>query len=309
MNSNYMISNYIDFNCSASPKGPKLIHVSSQHDSLDHDLKMTDPVRLHSHKFTEIMLVTQGSATFLYNTKHCNVNKGDMIIVNPGILHLETWTDEFTFYTIGVLDLIIPENNQQFVYSTGIHLDTYRFYFHTLMDEVRNKSRDYKKIMKNAFENICILLRRDIVKIEQGAKANTEKPTQNAALLAKEFIEANYLQDITLDILCQIAYLSPQHLIRQFKALTGYPPHKYLSRVRIKVAAANLLQRDNTIRQIGELSGFNDPHTFILSFKKMIGMTPQQFREKYELNPAEGMRLANFTALKSDKYLIDSFKE
>lgn len=309
MNNNYMISNYIDFNCFAYPKGPRLIHVSSQHDDLNEDLGMANPIRLHSHKFTEIMLVTQGSATFVYNTKTIDVTKGDIIIINPDILHLETWNEEFTFYTIGILDLHLPKNSKQFVYQTGIHLDTYRFYFHSLMDEVRNKAYNYKKTMKNIFANVCILLSRDIKGITTQKAQQNGKSTQNPAVVAKDFIEANFQQDITLKILSQITYLSPQHLIRQFKALTGYSPHQYLIRVRIQASAAELLQRDNSIRQLGEQAGFNDTHTFITAFKKLIGMTPQEFRIKYEFAPAEGMKIAKFMSFKSDVYKIDSFKE
>ena len=70
------------------------------------------------------------------------------------------------------------------------------------------------------------------------------------------------------------------------------------------------MQRDNAIRQIGELSGYNEPHTFIVAFKKLIiGLTPRQFREKYQFNPAEGMRFANFTLLKNDKFATTPFKD
>jgi AraC-like DNA-binding protein len=82
-----------------------------------------------------------------------------------------------------------------------------------------------------------------------------------------------------------------------------------LIRVRIQASAADLLQRDNSIRQLGEQAGFNDTHTFITAFKKLIGMTPQEFRIKYEFAPAEGMKIAKFMSFKSDVYLIDSFKE
>lgn len=310
MNENYMISNYVDFNCFAYSNGPRLMHVSSQHNNLTDDLKMSDPIRLHSHKFTEIMLITQGSATFVYNTVSYEINKGDIIIINPGKGHFEMWKSEFTFYTIGVLGLVLPDNSKQFIYSTGEQFDTYRFYFHSLMDEVRNKPYNYKKTMCNIFSNIYILLSRNIENLTNNKNSLSEvKSSQNAALLAKDFIEANFAQDVSLKILCQITYLSPQHLIRQFKALTGYSPHQYLIRTRVQAAAGNLLQRDNSIRQLSEYSGFNDTHTFIYSFKKLLGMTPQEFRTKYEFSPAEGMELAKFMSFKSDKYIIDKFKE
>ena len=163
--------------------------------------------------------------------------------------------------------------------------------------------------MKNAFENIYILLNRNIEKMERRLTADTKKTAQSAALLAKDFIDENCLQDVSLEVLSQIAYLSPQHLIRQFKLLTGYSPHQYLTRVRIQTAAINLLQRENTIRQIGELSGYNEPHTFISAFKKLIGLTPQQFREKYQLNPTEGIQHARLLPLKHEKDLLHPFSE
>ena len=163
--------------------------------------------------------------------------------------------------------------------------------------------------MKNLFANLCILLSRDIAGITTQKLSSTLKSTQNPAIIAKDFIESNFSQDINLKILSQITYLSPQHLIRQFKTLTGYSPHQYLIRVRIQVAATELLQRDNSVRQLGEYTGFNDTHTFICAFKKLIGLTPQEFRIKYEFDPAEGMKIAKFMSFKNDNYLINSFKE
>ena len=308
MDENYMVSNYIDFDCFAYPKGPELIQVSSQHDDLTSDLKMDNPVRLHSHKFTEIMLLVQGAAHFVYNTKTYEIKKGDLVVISPGIQHLEKWNEEFTFYTIGVLNLHLPANCNHFIFQTGAYFDTYRFYFHMLMNEVRIKAYNYQKMMKNIFMNICILLRRDITGITVNRREGPET-TQNAAALAKDYIEANYSQNITLKMLSHLTYLSPQYLIRQFRALTGYSPHQYLIRVRIQAAASDLVQRRNTIRQISEQAGFKNTHTFICAFKKLIGMTPHDFREKYELSPAEGMKAVRLMKFKNDMFLVSSFKE
>ena len=309
MNDNYMISNYINFNCCSYAKGPRLIHVSSQHNDLSDDLQMANPIRLHSHKFTEIILITQGSASFVYNTKTYSVNKGDMLIIPPGIEHLETWNSEFTFYTIGILDFyVIDDNDKNPIHATGANFDTFRFYFHVIVEETRNKPHNYKKTVKNIFANIIILLERDINTIsKQQSTQNTNKSKQSAALIAKDFIEANYSQAINLKLLSQLSYVSPQHLIRQFKALMGCSPHQYLMMVRIQVAAGNLIERDNSIRQISEEVGFNEGHSFIYTFKKLIGITPTEYREKYQLSPAEGLKLARFMTFKNEKYHVNSF--
>jgi AraC-like DNA-binding protein len=147
------------------------------------------------------------------------------------------------------------------------------------------------------------------VLIKRHAAVLTEKPREkkpvktnaNAALPAKKFIDTHYAQELDLKFLSGICGVTQQHLIKQFKLLTGTSPHQYLNRARV-LAAANLLLSKSTksvnVKDVSEKVGFQDPHSFLYTFKKLLGKTPIEFRKTYLKDPVTGLTYAKFATAK-----------
>src|SRR5262249_29384347 len=94
--------------------------------------------------------------------------------------------------------------------------------------------------------------------------------------------------------LAAVAYLSPYHFARQFKAATGLPPHRYVIARRVE-RAQQLLQDggDLSLAEIAARTGFSDQSQLARHFKRLVGVTPGQFR-----TPA---RIAEKAAIPSKK--------
>jgi AraC family transcriptional regulator len=95
----------------------------------------------------------------------------------------------------------------------------------------------------------------------------------------------NYIMDNledspTLEQMAAIARLSPYHFSRQFKITTGLPPHQYVIARRVE-RAQELLRKDNEIglARVALQVGFSDQSQFSFHFKRMVGVTPSQFRK------------------------------
>ena len=75
------------------------------------------------------------------------------------------------------------------------------------------------------------------------------------------------------------AHLSPYHFARQFKAATGLPPHQYVILRRVE-RAKELLQAgaDLSLAEVALRAGFSDQSQFSNHFKRLVGVTPSQFR-------------------------------
>ncbi len=93
----------------------------------------------------------------------------------------------------------------------------------------------------------------------------------------KEYLDAYYLRDITLDDLAAIAQFSPYHLLRAFRRTVGLTPHAYLIQVRIE-AGKRLLRNGNSISDVSATTGFSDQSHFTRHFKRIMGVTPGQYQ-------------------------------
>jgi AraC family transcriptional regulator len=94
-----------------------------------------------------------------------------------------------------------------------------------------------------------------------------------------EYIEEHLDGAPTLEQLAAVARLSPYHFARQFKAATGLPPHQYVILRRVE-QARQLLQAgtDLSLAEVALRAGFSDQSQFSRHFKRLVGVTPGQFR-------------------------------
>jgi AraC family transcriptional regulator len=93
-----------------------------------------------------------------------------------------------------------------------------------------------------------------------------------------EYVE-EHLAGPTLEQMAAVAHLSAYHFARQFKAATGLPPHQYVILRRVE-RAKQLLQAgtDLSLAEVAADAGFSDQSQFSHHFKRLVGVTPRQFR-------------------------------
>ncbi len=93
-----------------------------------------------------------------------------------------------------------------------------------------------------------------------------------------EYIEEHLDAGPTLEQMAAVARLSPYHFARQFKAATGLPPHQYV--IMRRVERAKQLLQAGSILSLAEVAaaGFSDQSQFSHHFKRLVGVTPGQFR-------------------------------
>lgn len=94
-----------------------------------------------------------------------------------------------------------------------------------------------------------------------------------------EYIDNNYMDQLSLELLAQICHGSPYHLHRTFKKVKGITPIAYIQRIRIEHAKSLLISTDKTIIEVGIRVGLSNTPYFITLFKKKTGLTPAAFRK------------------------------
>jgi AraC family transcriptional regulator len=92
------------------------------------------------------------------------------------------------------------------------------------------------------------------------------------------YIEDHLDASPTLEQLAAVARLSPSHFARQFKAATGLPPHQYVIARRVERSKQFLEGGDLSLAEVAARAGFSDQSQFSHHFKRVVGVTPGQFR-------------------------------
>ncbi len=107
-----------------------------------------------------------------------------------------------------------------------------------------------------------------------------EEQTSGSINMAKIYMEDNYKKDISLDDVSRKLDISPYYFSKLFKEETGENFIEYLTGIRIEKAKKLLLNRDLSIKNICIETGYSDPNYFSRIFKKQVGLTPTEYREK-----------------------------
>jgi AraC-like DNA-binding protein len=93
---------------------------------------------------------------------------------------------------------------------------------------------------------------------------------------AKDYLTANFAENVDLETLSAVAGLSRAHLIRAFKAETGLTPHAFMIDRRVRLARQMLLSGSAPV-DVAAASGFADQAHMTRAFKARIGTTPGSF--------------------------------
>lgn len=102
---------------------------------------------------------------------------------------------------------------------------------------------------------------------------------QNRRLLrARDAMDRDFAKTLDVPDLARIAFMSPAHFSRRFRATFGETPHRYLQRRRIERACAMLRDTDATVTAIAFAVGFDSLGTFSRTFAQIIGRSPTRYR-------------------------------
>ena len=103
---------------------------------------------------------------------------------------------------------------------------------------------------------------------------NTENEKVNKEVA---YINENLAEDLTLDRLAEVCYISKSYLSHQFKQYTGLSIYQFIIKKRLTVAR-NMIQEGTPVTEACMTCGFSDYSNFHRSFKKEFGVSPKEFR-------------------------------
>jgi AraC family transcriptional regulator len=118
----------------------------------------------------------------------------------------------------------------------------------------------------------------DEVNHTPGTRPATREELYRRLHIAHDYIAASYQQPIRLNQIAAVACLSPNHLLRSFKALFGQTPYQFLIDERMRRARWLLSHTNRPITNICFEVGYESLGSFSWLFAQRCGLSPQAFR-------------------------------
>jgi AraC-like DNA-binding protein len=97
-----------------------------------------------------------------------------------------------------------------------------------------------------------------------------------------------YAQPLDVPAVAAVAHASPAHFSREFRAVFGETPHRYLQRRRVERAMFLLRETDRSITDICFDVGFGSLGTFSRTFRDILGESPSGYRATHPPIEAPG---------------------
>jgi transcriptional regulator GlxA family with amidase domain len=99
---------------------------------------------------------------------------------------------------------------------------------------------------------------------------------------AQEFIEKNYAEKINIEELASRCLLSRRNFERRFRKATNYSPAEYIQYLKIEAARRQLESSRYHISEVMYAVGYNDNKAFRTTFKKITGLSPLEYKNRFQ---------------------------
>lgn len=143
----------------------------------------------------------------------------------------------------------------------------------------------YCKIMAQLYSIFGFLLDHEMKK----GQAQDAAP-ELYLIRALDFIDMNYMEDISVEDIAQSAGMNRKALYGIFKSLTGFSPKDYLIYYRMSRAAALLKDANLSVETVAASVGYRDQFHFSREFKKNTGFSPTVYRKETAQDPSREYR-------------------
>lgn len=268
-------------------------------------IKPTEQIRLHSSNSWEMTYIISGSGKRIIGDTREKFKPGEIWLIVPGMPHQWIFNPDDTdsegnienITIIFPADLperlagIIPEYNvlaerygrmEQSVMFGNKDSESIGACLRRMEDETAAE-----RMSTPIFLLTAILKSRDLTYARHHLKDTS--PAEKAKKI-KTFINCNFPKDITIDMIATHMKMNRSIVCSTFKRHTGTTIISYLTKRRVREACDLLMSKKYTVAECCYKSGFNDVPHFNRVFRKMTGMTPNQFRKQ---NGVKGKRDMN----------------
>lgn len=228
-----------------------------------------------------------GQAQLRYKNKLRNIKRGDLVVISPNEdFHYQAKSDsKHSLYWINFSGSLSSDFAERLLMKMddGIaHVGLLSNIINDLDSLLALGSRGYTAT--NVIHAVHVL-QQALSFLALQLRLTAFNGSSNFDLDAVEALMRNNLhQELNLDTLAHYSQLSKFHFAKKFKELTDTSPIQHFINMKIQHACSQLDNTNNSVKNIAESLGYNDPYYFSRLFKKTIGISPKQYRDSAHKN-------------------------
>ncbi|MBQ6823893.1 MAG: helix-turn-helix transcriptional regulator [Clostridia bacterium] len=242
----------------------------------------------HFHDCHQIIFIVKGTVEFCVNGKMLRAGAGDVAIFSRYENHsVVGCSDGYERIVLHMDPAVVGRKSQVYSLLTDRPVG-----FCNIIDVSENMERikdifshilfEHNNPSKLADEMEQLLVKQLLIVVYRCASINFDNTYDDVVVSVKRQFENEYGEPFTLAMLAKQQNLSISSLSHRFRTATGVSVMEYLQSCRMANAKQMLAETDRSIGEIVEKCGFSDNSNFSRTFKKLNGLSPSDFRQKYK---------------------------
>lgn len=249
----------------------------------------------HWHSGIEIILPMKNGYTVRLQKNEVKLEEHDIIIINTGTIHSlhapptgERMIIQFDVSLLSILDefeSLMSMAQNTLIFRAKDNTRTYRAIYRNLLQIIKeyNDGREFREIFiySKIIEIYGEIARQKIYGSEQSDSVEINKQSSVESMLKTcEFINRNYMENLTLERVAEVSGFSKYYFTRVFRQFTDKTFSEYLNQQRVNNAAVLLTNQEMSITEIALNSGFNSISSFNRAFRRVTGYSPSAYRKR-----------------------------
>ncbi|MBP5179968.1 MAG: helix-turn-helix transcriptional regulator [Clostridiales bacterium] len=258
------------------------------------------------HSFHELFYLRSGKVEFIFENKSLILEKNTTLIIKPNTAHkirvISKTADTILLYfgfskpnnpgtaqpsLESFLEFAGSETesatqdygNPSFIVLSGTYKKNIGNLLERIVDEQKEDGVNKDLMMEVLTVELMVTLSRAMKKEWEESLRVRNGKARELVLIARDYIDENYERGITVAEAAAYVFLSQGYFTRAFRDEIGVSPMSYLMKKRIEKACELLENDEIKVSGIASQAGFSSPQRFNVAFKKLMGMTPLEYRK------------------------------
>lgn len=265
-------------------------HLIYHEDFARHTPADSQNINFHSHKHTELFCVTRGTAEIVFSDHTESLAAQDWICIAPNVSHYSLPSDDAELYAFFCLFSSREKSELYRSMCCTFQTEPYRILRqNTFLASIYKRMASYYQnaeyplterlqLVTACFHELIFYVRYCLQKQDTEIPERNEDDKDLRQIRISQYIYTHYTEDLRLEEMSRIFFLSPHHINRIVKQMTGYPLRQYLILLRMQIAALMLSETDSTVKEIAAAAGYASLHGFYAAFKNTYGIPPEKYR-------------------------------